>query len=247
MEFKGKTILVTGASSGIGKAVAVRMDQLGANVILVARKKEALSTLKQKMQNSCKYICYDLADVEHIEDIFVEAAAIGKLDGYVHCAGICNINPIKHVEPQELEKMLNVNALSFFQMSRQFSKAKYSNKGASIVGMSSIAAIAMEPGMCAYAMSKAAINTQIRIMAKEFVKRGIRVNAVMPAQVESKMGVQDNIWTDEELEEVRGYQPLGAIPIEQVVNCIEFLLSDKQAGYITGECIAITGGYRSNY
>lgn len=80
-------------------------------------------------------------------------------------------------------------------------------------------------------------------MAKEFIRRGIRVNAIMPAQVISKMGEKENVWTEEELKNVKEYQPLGAIPIDQIVNSIEFLMSDQKSGYITGECLSITGGY----
>ncbi len=247
MAFDKKRILVAGASSGIGKAVAMRLDELGADVVLLARNEDKLVKTFRQMKNSSQYICYDLEDTEHLEDIMSNMTLNGKLDAYVHCAGICDLKPAKQVTPFDLNKTMSINAFSFFELSRLFCKPKYSNSSAAIVGVSSFAAVTAEPGMSVYAMSKAVMNTQIKVMSKEFVKRRIRINTIMPAQVESKMGENDAPWTVEELDEVKQYQPFGAIPIEQVVNCIEFLLSNEKSGYITGESIAITGGYRSNY
>lgn len=244
MEFDKKRILITGASSGIGKETAIQMDRLGASTVLVARNEKALSDIKKQMQHPCHYFSYDLLDMENISTLFEKIAEDGKLDGFIHCAGICQITPIKGLELQELVQQMNINTLSFFQMAKLFSMAKYSNKDSSVVAISSIAAYTAEAGMCAYAMSKAALNTEVRVMAKEFIRRRIRINAVMPAQVISKMGEKDNIWAEEELKSVKEYQPLGAIPIDQVVSSIEFLMSNEKAGYITGECLAITGGYK---
>lgn len=243
LEFAGKRILITGASSGIGRAAAIRFDQLGASTILVARNEKVLSDLTKQMKNPCCYVSCDLSDMENIPPLFEKIAENGKLDGFVHCAGICQINPIRGMESKELILQMNINTLSFFQIAKFFSMTKYSNKASSIVALSSIAACTAEAGMCAYAMSKAALNTEVRVMAKEFIRRGIRVNAIMPAQVISKMGEKENVWTEEELKNVKEYQPLGAIPIDQIVNSIEFLMSDQKSGYITGECLSITGGY----
>lgn len=93
-------------------------------------------------------------------------------------------------------------------------------------------------------MTKEAMNVTVKVLAKEFVKRKIRLNNVLPAQVMSKMACETNDWSEDEIEEVQSFQPLGIIPIEQVVNCITFLLSEK-AKFITGECIAISGGYKT--
>lgn len=244
MEFEKKRILITGASSGIGKETAIRMDKLGAEIIMIARNKKRLSELQNQLQQPCRCFSYDLSDMENIHNLFEEITKHGKLDGFIHCAGICKITPVKALELEELLQQMNVNAFSFFQIARFFSNAKYSNKSSSIVALSSIAAYTAEAGMCAYTMSKATLNAEIRVMAKEFIKRGIRVNAIMPAQVMSKMGEENNVWEQEELQDVKSYQPLGAIPISQIVNSIEFLMSNERAGYITGECLAITGGYK---
>ena len=239
--------MVVGASSGIGEAVAMRLDELGADLTLIAKNEDKLVKVQQQMAHNSHYICCDFEEVGCLENIMEDITSNGKLDAYVHCAGICDLKPAKQVTPYDLKKMMNVNAFSFFELSRLFCKPQYSNKGAAIVGISSLAAITAEPGMSAYAMSKAAMNTQVKVMSKEFIKRKIRINTIMPAQVESKMGENNAKWTPEELDEVKQYQPFGVIPIKQVVNCIEFLLSNEKAGYITGENIAITGGYRSNY
>lgn len=244
MEFHHKRILITGASSGIGKETAIQMDRLGASTVLVARNEKSLVDLSRQMQHSCHFYSYDLSDLDNISTLFDEIAKHGKLDGFIHCAGICRITPVKGLELQELQDQMNINTFSFFQLAKYFSLGKHSNKGSAIVAISSIAANTAEAGMCAYTMSKAALNAEIRVMAKEFIRRRIRVNAIMPAQVISKMGENDNIWSEEELQKVKEYQPLGAIPINQVLNSIEFLMSNQKAGYITGECLGISGGYK---
>ena len=91
-------------------------------------------------------------------------------------------------------------------------------------------------------MTKEAMNTQVQILAKEFLKRRIRINAVMPANVMSKMCDDNNDWTEEEIAELTRKQPLGVIPIANVIHTVQFLLSED-AKYITGECIGISAGY----
>lgn len=246
MEWKDKTYLIAGASSGIGEAVARRFDALGATVILVARREDKLQKICQSLSENSSYIVYDLRDTNHVNDLLEEVIKKnGKLDGLVYTAGICRVEAIRSVEYEELMQMMQVNTLSFFSLCQYFSKVKYSQKGASIVALSSYAAESVEKGMCGYAMSKAALNTEVSVMAKEFLKRLIRVNAIMPANVLNKMAVEENVWTDEEIEMFNQVQPLGVIPVEQVVNCVEFLISDKSS-FITGETISISGGYKFN-
>ena len=146
------------------------------------------------------------------------------------------------MEENELQDMFQINVFAFYEMCRYFSQVSVSNKGACIVGVSSYAAVSKEAGMSAYAMTKESMNVQTQVLAQEFLKRKIRINTVMPAHVMSKMAEDENTWTEEELEIVKCKQPLGIIPIDNVVKVIKFLLS-RDAQYITGQSISINAGY----
>lgn len=243
---KGKNILITGASSGIGREVAKQISNKDTTVILVSRRREKLEIVRSELEGEGIVMPCDLTKNEDIAFVFETLKDMGiKLDGMVYCAGICFTKSVKVMEKDDLENMFRTNVFGFYEMCRNFQKAKVSNKGAAIVGVSSYAAVTKEMGMSAYAMTKGAMNIQVQVMAKEFLKRKIRVNTVMPAIVMSKMDTNHNIWKDEEIEWVNQKQPLGLIPIENVVRVIMFLLSED-AKYITGEALAISAGYHEN-
>lgn len=239
-----KYILIAGASSGIGRAAALRLSSDNTTLILSARREEELLKLQSELAGDsvvCPCNFTDLDDIQNVFDVIRERNI--KLDGLVYTAGICFTKTIKAMEPDDLQRMFQINVFGFYEMCRCFQSNHISNKGASIVGVSSYAAVSNDMGMSAYAMTKAAMNTQAKVLSKEFLKRKIRINTVMPAYVMSKMASSDNEWTDEELGQLTIRQPLGVIPIEYVVDEIEFLLSDRSC-YITGEAIAINGGFQ---
>lgn len=236
-----KSILVTGASSGIGKAVSKYLSQQGCFVILVARNRDALSQVAGQLCGQSLVIPYDLMDLEHIEDIFVKCRQNDiKLDGLVHCAGInCDI-PVRTNDVKVMQEVTTVNYYSFVELGKYFGKRKYSNERASIVAISAMAADVCQKGMCTYSASKAALNAAVKVMGREFVKRRQRVNAVMPAFVDTPMAermdaVLENL--DGKIEE----QPLGLIEPEQIAYLVDFLISDKSS-YITGTCIPVSAG-----
>lgn len=240
-----KYYLVAGASSGIGQETAKQLSDKDTTVILVSRRKEALEEVRKELMGPGITVPCDLAVQEEIDHLFefLENEEI-RLDGMIYCAGICYTKTLKVMNQDDLENMFRINVFGFYEMCRRFQKVKVSNKGAAVVGVSSYAAVTKEAGMSAYAMTKEAMNTQVQVLAKEFVKRKIRINAVMPANVMSKMGGGSNEWTKEEIDSIEKMQPLGIIPIDRVVDLILFLLSDR-AKYITGECVAISAGYHS--
>lgn len=238
-----KYYLVTGASSGIGREVAKQISNEDTTVVLVARREDKLKELQLELMGPSVVIPCDLRRSVDIKNVFaVLSKQKIKLDGLVYCAGICFVKPIKIMEENELQDMFQINVFAFYEMCRYFSQVSVSNKGACIVGVSSYAAVSKEAGMSAYAMTKESMNVQTQVLAQEFLKRKIRINTVMPAHVMSKMAEDENTWTEEELEIVKCKQPLGIIPIDNVVKVIKFLLS-RDAQYITGQSISINAGY----
>lgn len=172
-----------------------------------------------------------------------------KLDGMVYSAGMDGTWPIKANNTALMEEMMKVNCFAFVEMARNFYSKRFSSDGASIVAVSSIASLLNDIGMSAYCASKAALNSYVKIMAKEFVRRKIRVNAVLPAGVSTPMAEKKgDLLSGLVVEETGGGndtslnpQPLGMIPAEAIASQIMFLLSDK-ATYITGELLTIGAG-----
>lgn len=238
-----KYYLVAGASSGMGRETAIQLSDNDTTVVLVSRRKDALENVQKELAGDSIVIPCDLTKSEEIRYLFqVLADKKIKLDGMVYCAGICFTKALKVMDEGDLENMFRINVFGFYEMCRHFQKVKVSNKGAAIVGISSYAAVSRETGMSAYAMTKETMNVQVQVLAKEFLKRKIRINTVMPAYVMSKMNGVENVWTEEEIIQAEQKQPLGLIPIASVVKLILFLLSDD-AEYITGETIAMSAGY----
>lgn len=195
---KGKNILITGATSGIGKTIARQFAGEGARVVLVGRRQEILQKLKEELGENTITAACDLSKTDDINKIFqICKENQCKLNGLVHCAGI--------------------------------------------VAISSISSILNDPGMILYSMSKSALNSAVKTMSKEFMKRKIRVNGILPANVKTQMFLGGEDTLEDFMERSLERQPLGIIDTEQVSYLAEFLLSDN-AKYITGECIVMSGG-----
>lgn len=240
-----KNYLIAGASSGIGRGVAKMLSDDNTTIILVAREEEKLKRVQEELSGNSIVIPCDVTKNEDIKRVFdkLETEKV-KLDGLVYCAGMCFLKTLKMMKSTDLEDMFRVNVFGFYEMCRHFSKVSVSNKNASIVGISSYAAVTKEAGLSAYAMSKGAMDIQVQALSKEFIRRKIRINSVVPARVKSKMDSDNNDWTDEEIALVNEKHPLGIIPIDDVVKAVEFLMSDA-ARHITGESLCISSGYHS--
>lgn len=239
---ENKCILITGATSGIGRHFAEYASRQGATVVLVSRREEQLKEIQDKVPGDCYIYPYDLYDIEHIRDIFDFVKKQGiTLDALVHCAGIEFSIPVRMIEPEDMERVMRVNALSFIQLGRFFSMKKYSSENSSIVAMSSISSLQNPKGMVAYNTSKTVLNSSVSTMAKEFAKRKIRVNAIAPAFVDTPMMKNAFEKNKEIMVQSEQDQFLGFIPPEQISYLIEFLLSER-GKYITGTVIPVSGG-----
>lgn len=249
MEMTGKTIIVTGASSGIGRATASLISKLGGKVILIARNTSELDKtllqLNPKVDNAC--YAFDLSANYEIESLIKKIVSEhGEINGLAFCAGIGNRCPGKMLKPNKLLEMLNINFISFVEMARLLAHAQYRADKASFVCISSVASLKGEKGLLAYSASKGAINSAVRVMAKEWGENGIRVNAVLPSWVNTEMaqGILNNYGKGEFDDAIKSKQYLGMGTPLDIANAVVFLLSDASK-FITGTELIIDGGYIS--
>lgn len=233
--------LVTGATSGIGMGVALKLLEKGASVIATGRNFETLQQQCENKQN-LHMIEQDLSDSKKLDKWVLEISKkYGKLRGLVLSAGIQQILPISSLNSIEASKKLfEVNYFANMQITKGFCDRRANiGKGSSIVFLSSIAAIRGNSGLVGYAASKGALNAATKSLAKEVAKQGIRVNAVLPGTVITPM-LQNN-YTKEYIENIAKEYPLGLGEVSDIVEPILFLLSDASK-WITGTEIIIDGG-----
>ena len=238
---QGKTILITGASSGIGRATAIECSRLGASTIITARNEERLtSTFNELVGEGHQMILCDLNNENEIDNL---VASIPEIQGLVNNAGYTQLLPINFIKSETFENLLRVNTISPICLIQKLLKKKKLKTKSSVVFTSSLAGLGYTtPGNAMYTASKGAISSFIKNAALELAGKQIRVNAVCPGMVNT--GILDNgTVTEEQLQiDLKNY-PLGRYgePIEiawQIIN----LLSDASK-WITGTNVIIDGGY----
>ena len=239
----GKAILVTGASSGIGRTTAVLCSELGANIIITGRDKDRLSSTfdmldKSKGQKHMQIV----ADLTKEDDINTLIDSANKLDGVVLCAGKGLHLPVQFATKDHMDEMFNVNFFAPSELLRLLYKKKKLERGASVVMMSSLGGKLIFRGKNSiYGASKAALSSFMRFCALEFSARRIRVNCVCPGMVDTPFIHRDTV-TDEQLAEDAQRYPLKRYGrAEDIANMIVFLLSDATS-WVTGQEFVIDGG-----
>lgn len=237
---KGKTILITGASSGIGRATAVECSKFGAICIITARNKERLLETLSQMEGEGHQII--VADMAKEDDINALVASLPKLDGLVNNAGYQEFAPVSFIKKENLESLLAINTVAPITLTQKILKAKKLNKSSSVVFTSSLAGIgAITPGNAMYAASKGAISAYIHVAAIELAVKNIRVNAVCPAMVNTSI-IEDSAISTEELKADLANYPLGRYgEPNEIAYAIIYLLSDASA-WVTGTNMIIDGG-----
>ena len=243
----GKKIIITGASSGIGRQCAISCSQMGALVVLIGRDESRLQETLSLMEGDGHLVCpVDLNQLENIKPLVEDVVSkLGPLDGFIHSAGIEKTLPIKSLKPADYEDIIRVNTLSAFEFVRYFSASKNFNQGGSMVIISSITSVIGRVGVSAYAASKGAIVSAVKTMALELAKRNVRINAVSPGTVLTPL-MQSYLFqiSDEERQKrVDGF-PLGLGEPTDVANACIYLLSDASR-WVTGQNLVVDGGYTS--
>lgn len=245
--FIGKHILITGAATGIGKETALQLNAMGAILSVIDLNQAALSALEAELNNpGHSYYTFDVGLTHEIESLVKNVvAANGPLDGFVNCVGIRSRRPVSLLTPEIMSKVLNVNLVSFIEFVRCLNKKGHYGSDLSIVAISSIAAQRGSAGVTAYAASKAALESSVRCLAKELAGRRIRINTVVPAQIDTPAYEELMKATGAQSDPVLERQYLGLGKPAQVASVIAFLLSDASS-LITGSSIPVDGGYLSS-
>ncbi len=237
---EGKKILITGASSGIGRAVAIECSKLGAKVIITARNIERLNeTYEQLEGNGHSYYVCELSNPESIIKLVSE---IQSIDGLVSNAGTNKMIPISFMRFEDIQEILNVNTTAPMLLLKELSKKKKITKGSSIVFTSSMAGVgAAATGNGIYTASKGALSAFIKVAALELAPKKIRVNAVCPGMTRTPMIYDENVQDDELKKDMERY-PLGRYGEPQdIAWAMIYLLSDASS-WVTGTNLIIDGG-----
>jgi len=238
---ENKVVLVTGASSGIGRAAAVEISKLGGTVVISGRNEVELArTLDLLSGVGHRVLACDLQDRDEVAEL---VDALPALDGVVNNAGISKFATLGHLNEEQFQEVLQINTLSPIFLLNRLIKTKRIRKGGSVVFTSSIAAL--QQATYAYSMyttSKAGLQGFVRIAALELAGKRIRVNSVNPAMIETEMVGKSGWITPEQYEADKQRYPLKRYGRpEEVANAIAFLLSDASS-WITGTSLVIDGG-----
>lgn len=237
---ENKTILVTGASSGIGRAAAIECSKMGANIVVTGRNVERLNDVFEKLEggNHQKMIC-DLLNEDEINQL-VDNAPI--LNGLIVNAGINKLVPIKAIKRSDFDSILQTNVVSSILLLQKYLKAKKIAKGASVVFTSSMAALGeTATGNAMYTASKGAITSFVRVAALELAPRGIRVNAICAGEVKTSLNLA-NVLESDNIDSGLERYPLGRLgKPEDIALAMVYLLSDASE-WVTGTNMVIDGG-----
>lgn len=236
---EGKTVLVTGASSGIGQTTAIECSKLGAKLVITARNEERLkATYDQLEGDGHRIILADLSNEDEIKALVEQCPCI---DGLVNNAGVAVNKPITFYNMKDIEFVYNANVYAPMLLNRWILKKKRLNNGGSIVFTSSIAAFSSHLGNGIYGTSKSALTSYMKYCARELAPRGIRANTVHPGMVETKLIHGGSISEEELNQDLKNY-PLGRHgKPEEIAWQIAFLLSDASK-WTTGTCVIVDGG-----
>lgn len=234
-----KTILVTGASSGIGRATAELCARMGAHVIITGRNSERLQQTYESLQGDGHlHIVADLTDVEHRSRLVQD---IPELDGIAYCAGIGHRKPGKYITEEDIVTVMSANFNSIVLLQAAIMTARKIKKGASLVFLSSRAADIPSNANSMYSASKGALKSYAKCLSLEMAPQHIRVNCICPAMVWTPLVLSEGI-SEEDLKEQETRYPLKRYGHpEDIANLAVFLLSDASS-WMTGSCIDITGG-----
>ena len=240
IDLKGKKVLVTGASGGIGKAIALELSSSGADLCLTGRNKSELENLQKIIGVNCQTVISDLSNSEGINNLADQAQEImGQIDILVNNAGITKDNLFMRMSEDDWNEVININLNSIFKLTKQLIKGMVKRRYGRIINITSVIGVAGGAGQSNYSASKAGIIAMSKSLAQEVGSRSVTVNSIAPGFVETNMTAE---LSDDRKEDILRSISVGRLgKPDDIAGAVCFLASDK-ASYITGQTIHINGG-----
>lgn len=247
MSLNDKNIIVTGAASGIGKATAELLSKLGAQILMLDLNKEGLNATRETLENDSAAVVCDLTDFDLLKNIIVSKKSEwgGYFHGFVHCAGIPSVVPLRALSNEAYEKVQKINTQAGLNLAKIFSGRNVYDADSicSIVFVSSVHGVVGSAANVAYAASKAALIGITKSLALELAPKKIRVNCVAPGFIMTSMADEVNSMFDTKYAgNIGQMHPLGWGRAEDIANSIAFLLSDASK-WTTGAVFHVDGGF----
>ena len=238
---ENKTILVTGASSGIGKAIAIECAKMGAKVVVTGRNEARLQETHSLLEGDQPD--YIVADLSVNEDVVRVSKELSTLNGLVNCAGLTKVAPFPFATRDSFEEVMNVNFFAPTELTRLLVKSKKIGKGSSIVFISSVSGVYCSAvASSIYSASKGAVNGLVKGIALDLASKGIRVNCVNPGMIDTHIFSEGKITQEQLKEDTERYALKRYGKPEEVAYAVIYLLSDASA-WTTGSNLLIDGGY----
>ena len=240
-DLSGKTALVTGASGGIGGAIAKALHRQGAKVVLSGTRAEALEALKAELGANAFIAQANLSDITSVEALpkAAEEAAGSPIDILVNNAGITKDNLFMRMKDEEWDQVIAVNLTAAFRLSRAVLRGMMKKRWGRIIQISSVVGATGNPGQGNYAAAKAGLVGMTKSLAAEVASRNITVNAVAPGFIQTAM---TEVLTDQQKEMISQRIPAGRMGMPQEIAAAVAYLASEEAAYVTGETIHINGG-----
>mgnify|MGYP001806036586 CR=1 FL=1 len=240
-DLTGKTALVTGASGGLGTAIAIALAKAGAKVALSGTRVEALEAVKAKIGDAAVVVPGDLSDAAVTEKLFkdAEAALGGGVDILVNNAGLTRDGLAMRMKDEDWQKVIDVDLTAAFRLSRASLRGMMKRKWGRIVGITSIVGVTGNPGQANYAAAKAGMIGMSKALAQEVASRGITVNCVAPGFIVSPM---TDALNEEQKTRLLGGIPLGRMGTAEEIAAAVLYLASNEAAFVTGQTLHVNGG-----